>query len=249
MTVDIDNATKQVRVHAIATTFVQNDGGQLASKLNDMLQWSEFSSQFLFKNQESIFMSNKKVSDEIRYVFERKQLEGKLGNTLERPTLLIKKTFIKETSIDTENLALGDQFDGKAFNDIRHHLAHALGKEAVAGNHIHGGRFTESSELINFLKNAPIQQFNLAPECQGDEDDSRTRRTITFDLALSNYSQLYLVAVDRDSLVQRNIDLDLNANMTKRDLRLNKVLDYQKGITETRKTVKLAPKVSELVDQ
>jgi hypothetical protein len=27
VTVDIDNATKQVRVHAIATTFVQNDGG------------------------------------------------------------------------------------------------------------------------------------------------------------------------------------------------------------------------------
>ncbi len=56
------------------------------------------------------------------------------------------------------------------------------------------------------------------------------------------------MAVDRDSLVQRNIDLDFDATVTKRDLRLNKVLDDQKGITETRKTVKLAPKVSELVD-
>lgn len=65
----------------------------------------------MFRNQESIFMPNKKVSDEIRYVFERKQLEGKLGNTLERPTLLIKKNFIKETSIDSENLALGDRLD------------------------------------------------------------------------------------------------------------------------------------------
>jgi hypothetical protein len=43
VTVDIENATKQVRVHAIATTFVQNDAGQLAGKLNEMLQWSEFS--------------------------------------------------------------------------------------------------------------------------------------------------------------------------------------------------------------
>lgn len=56
------------------------------------------------------------------------------------------------------------------------------------------------------------------------------------------------MAVDRDSLVQRNIDLDFDATVTKRDLRLNKVLDDQKGITETRKTVKLAPKVSDLVD-
>lgn len=63
-------------------------------------------------------MSNKKVSDEIRYVFERKQLEGKLGNTLERPSLLIKKNFIKETSIDSENLGLGENFNGQAFKDL-----------------------------------------------------------------------------------------------------------------------------------
>jgi len=38
VTVDVDNATRQIRIHAIATTFVQNDSGQLASTLNDMLQ-------------------------------------------------------------------------------------------------------------------------------------------------------------------------------------------------------------------
>ena len=69
-----------------------------------MLNWQAYSNIFMFRNQESIFMSNKKVSDEIRYVFERKQLEGKLGNTLDRPSLLIKKNFIKETSIDSETL-------------------------------------------------------------------------------------------------------------------------------------------------
>lgn len=95
-------------MHAIATNFVQNNGGELAGMLNGMIQWSSHLSQFVFRQQESIFMSNKKVSDEIRYVFERKQLEGKLGNTLERPSLLIKKNFIKETSVDNENLDRGD---------------------------------------------------------------------------------------------------------------------------------------------
>jgi hypothetical protein len=70
-----------------------------------MLEWSSFTSSFMFKNQPSIYMSNKKVSDEIRYVFERKQLEAKLGNTLERPSLLIKKNFIRDTNEDTETLA------------------------------------------------------------------------------------------------------------------------------------------------
>lgn len=129
-------------MHAIATTFVQNDSGQLATILNDMLQWSTFSSSFLFRQQESIFMSNKKVSDEIRYVFERKQLEGKLGNTLERPSLLIKKNFIKETSIDSENLGLGENFNGQAFKDLAagqkdHHATRHL-KTAM----LSGGRFT-----------------------------------------------------------------------------------------------------------
>lgn len=104
-----------------------------------------------------------------------------------------------------------------------------------------GGRYTQSSELINFLKNAPAQQFNNAPENIDESDDERSRRTITFELSLSNYSQLYLIAVDRDSIVQRNIDLEFDCPMSKRDLRLNKVLDDSKGITETRKTVKLVP--------
>jgi hypothetical protein len=49
VTVDVDNATRQIRIHAIATTFVQNDSNQLASTLNDMLQWSAFQSSFLFR--------------------------------------------------------------------------------------------------------------------------------------------------------------------------------------------------------
>jgi len=186
-------------------------------------------------------MSNKKVSDEIRYVFERKQLEGKLGNTLERPSLLIKKNFIKETSIDNESLGLGDNFNGQAFRDLaagekQHHAASHSKTQMLSG-----GRFTQSSELLNFLKNAPAQQFNNAPESTDESDDDRCRRSVTFELTLSNYSQLYLVAVDRDSIVQRNIDLDFDAPISKRDLRLNKVLDDSKGITETRKTVKMVP--------
>lgn len=94
---------------------------------------------------------------------------------------------------------------------------------------------------MNFLKNAPAQQFNNAPDSVDESDEERGRRTVSFDLSLSSYSQLYLIVVDRDSIVQRNMDLDFDAPISKRDLRLNKVLDDAKGITETRKTVKLVP--------
>jgi hypothetical protein len=50
VSVAVDNATKQVRLHAIATTFVQNEGNELARNLHEMLEWSSFTSSFMFKN-------------------------------------------------------------------------------------------------------------------------------------------------------------------------------------------------------
>lgn len=117
----------------------------------------------------------------------------------------------------------------------------AMEKAHLEHSVISGGRYQEASEMINFLKNPPIQSFNNAPANNEEADGDRGRRTVTFEAALGNYCQLYLIAVDSESLVQRNIDLDSATGITKRDLRLNKVLDDKKGITETRKTVKLVP--------
>jgi hypothetical protein len=39
-------------------------------------------------------MSNRELSDEFRYVFDRKYADRQLGNTLERPKLLLKRNFI-----------------------------------------------------------------------------------------------------------------------------------------------------------
>ena len=51
------------------------------------------------------------MADEIRYVFDRKQLESQLGNTLDRPTLLNKRNFVQKTTFDAENLHAGDQLN------------------------------------------------------------------------------------------------------------------------------------------
>jgi len=50
------------------------------------------------------------MADEIRYVFDRKQLESQLGNTLDRPTLLNKRNFVQKTTFDAEKLHAGDPF-------------------------------------------------------------------------------------------------------------------------------------------
>jgi len=50
------------------------------------------------------------MADEIRYVFDRKQLESQLGNTLDRPTLLNRRNFIRNTTTENEILIEGAEY-------------------------------------------------------------------------------------------------------------------------------------------
>jgi hypothetical protein len=55
-------------------------------------------------------MSNRELSDEFRYVFDRKYAERALGNTLDRPKLLIKRHFVQNTQISQEALKGGQSY-------------------------------------------------------------------------------------------------------------------------------------------
>ena len=69
------------------------------------------SSLFTFAKWNNMLMSNRALGDEYRYVFDRKEAERQLGNTLERPSLLNKRLFVRKTEMDKENLNQGDQFN------------------------------------------------------------------------------------------------------------------------------------------
>ena len=58
-----------------------------------------------------MLMSNRTLGDEYRYVFDRKEAERQLGNTLERPSLLNKRLFVRKTEMDKEDLKQGDHFN------------------------------------------------------------------------------------------------------------------------------------------
>jgi len=42
----------------------------------------------------NIFLSNRELSDEYRYVFDRKYAERYLGNSLEKPRLVLRRHFV-----------------------------------------------------------------------------------------------------------------------------------------------------------
>ena len=56
-------------------------------------------------------MSNRQLSDEFRYVFDRKSAQRMLGNTLDRPKTVLKRTFIRDTEFKVPDLNKGTNYD------------------------------------------------------------------------------------------------------------------------------------------
>ena len=91
------------------------------------------------------------------------------------------------------------------------------------------GNFT-FSEVQNFLKNTPLHAYNLKPDEHGFVEFKNDK--------LVNYSTCIIVAVDKGSAVQhiKNLGEDPAVPIPTRDLRLKKIFDRQKGLTQTRCT-------------
>ena len=65
--------------------------------MHKLLRRSLTKAVFPFAMWSNIFMSNRELSDEFRYVFDRKYAERFQGSTLERPRLLMKRTYYAAT--------------------------------------------------------------------------------------------------------------------------------------------------------
>ena len=96
VSVNLADASANCRVHAYACHFLPTAASfafmGLASKILE--SGADNKVIFPFAQWKNILMSNRELSDEFRYVFDRKYAERQLGNTLERPKLLLKRNFV-----------------------------------------------------------------------------------------------------------------------------------------------------------
>ena len=67
---------------------------------------------FPFKMWENVYQSNRKLGDEYRYVFNRKNAKRFIGNTLEKPQLIMKRLKVRDTTFDTEVVKDGGAYAG-----------------------------------------------------------------------------------------------------------------------------------------
>jgi hypothetical protein len=104
---------KKTRIHAWAFKFFPYDiQASLTAKLGSQSHLNLFSSTiFNFASWNNIFLSNRQLSDENRYIMERKMQDKTIGNFLEKPTVLLKRNYIRDTTFTQEKLNLGSAYD------------------------------------------------------------------------------------------------------------------------------------------
>jgi len=95
--IQLNNWSDHSRVHLYAQQFLPNFADTMRDELESSVKSNIELTNFPFAIWKNMFESNNTIGDEIRYVFDRQKKENKMGNTLDRPTLLMQKQFVQTT--------------------------------------------------------------------------------------------------------------------------------------------------------
>ncbi|KAL4490234.1 hypothetical protein ABPG72_004273 [Tetrahymena utriculariae] len=206
-----------VRAHVIAYHYLPSDVNAIVEDLNKLVELPESNFINLTKQlKANIYQSNKSIGDEIRYALERKRHQRYIGNTLDKPHLLLKRTFVRDTNYENEQLNRGGTYSPRAksadpyeqFSDMLmdRALKGKLGKSGKDGLGAHFGQNYVDC-YNNYLLNPALVISNLKP------DENGVIRVK--NLNLSKYSTLQVIATDLYNNITKVVPLDKNVIQTR----------------------------------
>ena len=200
-----------------------------------------------FKKWENDYIVNKELNDEIQYVFDRKQLDRYMGNTLEKPSLVMKRQFVRDTTVEIQEVKQGTEFK-KMERKVKMRKEARLEQDSYSGrcdsdrqNEGYNDIYLEDSEMKemnkcqdelnlsgyhNWLVNSPITLNNLKPDENGD--------LLVENINLNNYAVLHIVCIDENSISEEIVPLS-SKKIEKRDITLAETLEVNKFFAEIRK--------------
>ena len=233
MTVKVEGITKSDwRIHVMMFRYLPENVNEIAERFIT----SDYSvrNEYFFQKWTNFYLSNRELSSEFRYCFERRKMERFTGNTLEKPRLLLKRNFIQGTESSREAVQEGTKYALEQENESRFLAKHMVGRDEyrMSTRMQDLARLTTNDRLPlyqNFLLNEPLALYNLP----GDESGAIAIE-LENDFA-EKHGFLLILAVDKGSVAQYLCPLKGNARET-RDLSLAKPLDETKFYGETRTT-------------
>ena len=187
-----------------------------------------------FTNNKNKYLNNKILSDEMQYVLDRKQYIINLGNSLEKPSLLMKPQFIRDTTTEIKKGREGESFKDFIMND--NYNANLCSRECcdMGGYGSRGfGGGERGIRVHDFINISPLIKENLIPDEKGE--------IIVKDIELEEYSFLHILCFDNISCNEDCFYLR-NGVTSLRDLRAKNELDINKNYCEFRKIYPLSKK-------
>ncbi len=107
--IQVDHTTeKDWRLHLLLFRYLPEDLTELTMSLLDRDHIS--ASEYFFQRWHNFYLSNRELSTEFRYCFDRKLAPRTTGNTLDRPKLVLKRTLIHGTSVAKQESVAGTTY-------------------------------------------------------------------------------------------------------------------------------------------
>eukprot|EP01022_Parablepharisma_sp_SALTPOND_P009836 TRINITY_DN1405_c2_g1_i1.p1 TRINITY_DN1405_c2_g1~~TRINITY_DN1405_c2_g1_i1.p1 ORF type:complete len:2260 (-),score=324.93 TRINITY_DN1405_c2_g1_i1:695-7474(-) len=191
-----------------------------------------------FQKPKNYYLSNREMNSELRYTFGRKNMKRHTGNMLEKPPLLLRRSFVQVAKSQAEVSRAGGAFEGAVIEDS----AVPITSQRVEGKiPLKSEARDEVYWYQNFLQHPPTTIWNMLPD-----SDGIVKAQIDPSL-LKNYSHLYIISSSKDG-VAHNLSAIECTNIEKRDLALRTPLDETKVYSEMRTTKCLAKGDSYIFD-
>lgn len=215
-----ENLRSMIRAHVIGYNYCSGDANDWTSRLQSIKKTQSVQSSE-FGSKKSVYLNNKQLGDEICYVYERKTQKKFVGNTLEKPGILLKRTFVRDTNFDKEDLNADRDFkDG--LNDRVSQLQADVRSHDIQARSAVVQQVTQDS-MLNFLKNPALILTNL-------KMSESSAEILIPDFPIQKYSTIQVVLTNLQANISRTFELEgftaTQYNDQRNVSQLQKDLDY-----------------------
>ena len=188
--------------------------------------------KFYLKKNKNNYLNNKILSDEMQYVLDRKQYDINLGNTLDKPSLLMKPQFIRDTTTEIKKGREGESFKHKKAKKAKY-AEECCEIEDIGGSASLEAERDEMIRVHDFINISPYIEQNLTPDENGE--------VIIKNVDLKEYSFLHILCFDKTSCSEDCFYIN-NGVTSLRDLRAVNEFDINKNYCEFRRLYPLSKK-------
>ncbi|MFT5735004.1 MAG: hypothetical protein ACI8WY_003690, partial [Planctomycetota bacterium] len=215
--VQLGGLTLGARVHVVATRYVEPRLAMGALGLDSM----ESPTRTDFGGLFSIYESGREISDEYRYILNRRMIDPYPGNMLTRPGYLLNPWALQDTNdVMAAGGAYGGRFGGK--RNLRAAGGAATEQAIRGGDSAQGSAF----HAPDFLGSGAVFLTDLRPD-----ENGRVQIPIA---ALGNKHIVQIIAMD-DEITVDTVLVREEAPMSVRERRLVDALDPAKPMTQQRR--------------